>query len=82
MRVLDKAKFAPNLASALNIGAFNLGGAMGAWLGGIVLESPLGLQSLPWVAAVVTLLGLIVTLWSWHGDVKDKNSKKQETCVV
>lgn len=82
MRVLDKAKFAPNLASALNIGAFNLGGAMGAWLGGMVLESPLGLQSLPWVAAVVTLLGLFVTLWSWHGDDKDKNSKKQKTCVV
>nr|WP_049827329.1 MFS transporter [Paenibacillus maysiensis] len=82
MRVLDKAKFAPNLASALNIGAFNLGGALGAWLGGMVLESPLGLQSLPWVAAVVTLLGLFVTLWSWHGDDKDKNSKKQKTCVV
>lgn len=64
MRVLEKAKSAPNLASALNIGAFNLGGAFGAWLGGIVLESPLGLQSLTWVAALVTLLGLIVTIWS------------------
>ncbi|WP_282936867.1 MFS transporter [Paenibacillus sp. RC67] len=64
MRVLEKAKSAPNLASTLNIGAFNLGGAVGAWLGGMVLDSPLGLQALPWVAAVVTLIGLIVTLWS------------------
>jgi DHA1 family inner membrane transport protein len=69
MRVLEKAKLAPNLASALNIGAFNLRGAIGAWLGGMVLESPLGLQSLPWVAALVTLLGFIVTLWSRHLEV-------------
>lgn len=64
MRVLEKAHSAPNLASALNIGAFNLGGAGGAWLGGIVLDSSLGLQSLAWIAALVTLLGLIVTIWS------------------
>ncbi|MGG1657995.1 MFS transporter [Brevibacillus sp. NRS-1366] len=64
MRVLEQAKSAPNLASALNIGAFNLGGAIGAWLGGIVLESPLDLQSLPWVAALVTLVGLILTILS------------------
>ncbi|OPA77397.1 MFS transporter [Paenibacillus selenitireducens] len=73
MRVLDKAQSAPNLASALNIGAFNLGGAGGAWLGGVVLESPLGLKSLPWVAALVTLLGLMLTIWS---HVVERNSMK------
>ncbi|WP_156826006.1 hypothetical protein [Paenibacillus terrigena] len=65
---MDKAKSAPNLASALNIGAFNLGGAGGAWLGGIVIDSSLGLQALPWVAALVTLLGLMITITSKFAD--------------
>nr|BFE96101.1 hypothetical protein GCM10020185_66370 [Pseudomonas brassicacearum subsp. brassicacearum] len=34
MRVMEAAKDAPNLASAVNIGAFNLGNAIGAALGG------------------------------------------------
>ncbi|MCW2790285.1 MAG: major facilitator superfamily 1, partial [Aeromicrobium sp.] len=34
-RVLDQASGAPTLASALNIGAFNLGNALAAWLGGV-----------------------------------------------
>lgn len=33
MRVMDAAADAPNLASAMNIGAFNLGNAIGAGLG-------------------------------------------------
>ncbi|CAM5232352.1 hypothetical protein STENM223S_10128 [Streptomyces tendae] len=32
-RVLDHAHGAPTLASAVNIGAFNLGNALSAWLG-------------------------------------------------
>jgi ribonuclease G len=35
--IMDAAKGAPNLASSLNIGAFNLGNAGGAWLGGIII---------------------------------------------
>ncbi|WP_129841490.1 MFS transporter [Streptomyces sp. RFCAC02] len=38
-RVLDHAGGAPTLASALNIGAFNLGNALAAWLGGLVLAT-------------------------------------------
>ena len=37
MRVVEKASAAPNLASTLNIGAFNLGNAGGAWLGGLAI---------------------------------------------
>ncbi|MBZ0229980.1 MAG: MFS transporter, partial [Bauldia sp.] len=33
-RVVEKARHAPNLAASLNIGAFNLGNALGAALGG------------------------------------------------
>ncbi|OXH82815.1 MFS transporter, partial [Burkholderia multivorans] len=34
-RVVEKAASAPHLASTLNIGAFNVGNAGGAWLGGL-----------------------------------------------
>ncbi|MDT0307068.1 MFS transporter [Streptomyces sp. DSM 44917] len=38
-RILDHAAEAPTLASAMNIGAFNLGNALAAWLGGLVLSA-------------------------------------------
>ncbi|SAK39317.1 major facilitator transporter [Caballeronia hypogeia] len=60
-RVVEKAKDAPNLASTLNIGAFNVGNAGGAWLGGAVLTHGHGLDMLPWAAAVVALAALAVT---------------------
>jgi DHA1 family inner membrane transport protein len=41
-----------NLASSLNIAAFNLGNALGAWLGGAVIAQGLGLTWLAWAAAM------------------------------
>jgi DHA1 family inner membrane transport protein len=52
-----------SLASSLNIGAFNLGNALGAWLGGMVIERGPGMAALTWSAALVVLGGLIVALW-------------------
>ena len=43
-RVLDQAAGAPTLASAVNIGAFNLGNALAAWLGGVVIAAGLRLH--------------------------------------
>ncbi|XQA59867.1 MFS transporter [Xanthomonas sacchari] len=63
MWVLGKAGEAGrHLASSLNIGAFNLGNALGAWLGGLVLGHGGTLSQLPWVAALLTLAGLAVAL--------------------
>lgn len=56
--VLEAASDAPNLASTLNQGAFNLGNALGAWLGGTALTLGVGYAELPALAAVVSLLGL------------------------
>jgi DHA1 family inner membrane transport protein len=64
MRILAKAEGAPNLASALNIGAFNLGNALGAWAGGLTIDHGPGLTALPWVAALITLGGLALALVS------------------
>jgi DHA1 family inner membrane transport protein len=65
LRVLEKASGAgQNLASSLNIAAFNLGNALGAWVGGVVIERGPGLGALGWVAALITLAGLVIAWWS------------------
>ena len=56
--VLHAARGGESLASSLNIGAFNLGNAFGAWLGGLVIDHGAGLAALGPSAAVVTLAGL------------------------
>jgi MFS transporter, DHA1 family, inner membrane transport protein len=61
MRVVEKAAAAPNLASTLNIGAFNVGNAAGAWLGGLTIGHGYGLDALPWVAAAVAVAALVLT---------------------
>ncbi|WEX74273.1 MFS transporter [Sinorhizobium numidicum] len=55
---------AVDVASALNIAAFNLGIALGAWLGGIVVDSALGLGATPWVGAILVAGALLLTIWS------------------
>ena len=56
------------LASSLNIAAFNLGNALGAWLGGVTITRGPGLAALPFAGAGVTALGLIFALWSLRLD--------------
>ncbi|MGC4947553.1 MFS transporter [Streptomyces sp. DT224] len=63
-RVLDQAVDAPTLASAMNIGAFNLGNALAAWLGGIVIGAGLGYTAPNWVGAVLAASALVLALAS------------------
>lgn len=60
MRVMKYADGAPTLASGANIGAFNVGNALGAWLGGVTITAGLGYTSPIWAGAGITLLGLAV----------------------
>lgn len=62
--VLRKAEGAQSLASSLNIGAFNLGNAFGAWLGGAVIASGTGLPALTWIGALVPASALLVALYA------------------
>lgn len=55
---------AVDIASALNISAFNLGIALGAWAGGIVVGSQWGLGATPWVAGVMVFGAVLLTSWS------------------
>lgn len=60
--VVDAATDAPNLASTLNQGAFNLGNATGAWIGGIAINLGVHYGQLPLLAACVAVVGLSMTL--------------------
>jgi DHA1 family inner membrane transport protein len=63
-RVLDQAHAAPTLASAVNIGAFNLGNALSAWLGGMVIASGFGYTAPNAVGALLAGSALILAFWS------------------
>lgn len=63
-RVLDQASGAPTLASAVNIGAFNLGNALSAWLGGLVISAGLGYTAPNWVGAVLAGSALVLAVLS------------------
>jgi DHA1 family inner membrane transport protein len=54
---------AVDVASGLNIAAFNLGIAGAAWAGGLIVTH-LGLLHTPWIGALVVLVSLALTQWS------------------
>ncbi|XOC01776.1 MFS transporter [Pseudomonadota bacterium DY0742] len=58
---------AVDVASGLNIAAFNLGIAGGAWLGGHIVAG-LGLIHTAWIGALVVLLALALTAWAGRLD--------------
>lgn len=64
MRVMKYATTAPTLASGANIGAFNVGNALGAWMGGVSITAGLGYTSPIWAGAGITLLGLAVMVFA------------------
>lgn len=64
MRVVDSARDAPNLASTLNQGAFNIGCASGAWLGGLPIHFGAAYDTLPWVGFALAGAGLALGLVS------------------
>lgn len=64
---------AVDVASGLNIAAFNVGIAIGAWGGGSIVAD-YGLMNTPWVGAVVVLLALALTRYS---GVLDRKAEAQ-----
>ncbi|MDR6758052.1 multidrug resistance protein [Mycoplana sp. BE70] len=62
-----------DVASALNIAAFNLGIAAGAWIGGLVVDSPLGLGATPWIGAILVAAALALTLLSGALDRRERS---------
>lgn len=64
VRVMHAAADAPNLASAMNIGAFNLGNAIGAAVGGGVIAMGLGYPAVALAGAAASAMGLIAVVVS------------------
>lgn len=62
MRIMSYAGGAPTLASGSNIAAFNVGNALGAWLGGLTITAGLGYTSPLWVGAALSAAALVVLL--------------------
>ena len=63
---------AVDVASALNIAAFNLGIAAAAWLGGEIVARA-GLMHTPWIGAIVVLFSLALTEWSGRLDRRSRS---------
>ncbi|NJP97683.1 MFS transporter [Nonomuraea sp. FMUSA5-5] len=59
--VLDSASQAPALASAANIGAFNLANTLGSVLAGLTVEAGHGYAAPAWIGMALGLTGLAVT---------------------
>ena len=60
---------AVDVASGLNIAAFNVGIALGSWGGGIIVAES-GLMNTPWIGAVIVLVALALTRFSGLLDKK------------
>ncbi|MET9292559.1 MFS transporter [Streptomyces sp. NPDC003077] len=63
-RVMQLAGGPATLVSAANIAAFNLGAAVGAWLGGVAIDAGLGYTSPNWIGALITATGIVLAVIS------------------
>lgn len=62
MRVMRAAAEAPGLASSVNVGAFNLGNAVGAAAGGAAISAGFGYEAVPIVGALIAASGLLLVV--------------------
>lgn len=74
--VMLAERFAPgavNMASALNIAAFNAGIAIGAFLGGLITNS-MGLIHTAWIGSLMVAGAVVLTGWSLKLERKDSEN--------
>jgi MFS transporter, DHA1 family, inner membrane transport protein len=77
--VMRAAAGAPGLASSVNIGAFNMGNALGAALGGAVLGAGMSYTVLPIAGAALALVSLLLVLG--NGYLARKASVEAQACA-
>ena len=72
---------AVDVASGLNIAAFNLGIAGAAWFGGMIVTHA-GLMHTPWIGAAVVLASLALTVLSGALDRRESDAVLPANCPV
>jgi DHA1 family inner membrane transport protein len=82
MRVMRAAAEAPGLASSVNVGAFNLGNALGAAAGGAAISTGLGYAAVPIVGALIAGAGLLLVLAQLARQRQAAQGARTETCQV
>jgi len=76
--VMLAERFVPtgvDVASAINIAAFNAGIAIGSYFGGIITDS-IGLIHTPWIGAIMVLGAVLLTGWSITLERKDQDNEQ------
>jgi predicted MFS family arabinose efflux permease len=82
--VKQAQRFVPqavDVASGLNIAAFNIGIALGASLGGLVVDR-VGLMHTPWLGALVVVGAYALTVLSGRLDRRDGMDDRAEGIAV
>ncbi|MCY9514024.1 MFS transporter [Paenibacillus apiarius] len=82
--VMLAERFAPqakDVASAVNIAAFNAGIAIGAYLGGVVTDT-IGLIHTTWVGALMVMGAVLLTGWARALERKDAPARTSGTNTV
>jgi DHA1 family inner membrane transport protein len=67
-RVLATAGAAPTLAVAVNASGFQLAAAFAGWLGGRIIDGPMGPRAIYPVAALLTVAGLVIAIYCLRRD--------------
>jgi DHA1 family inner membrane transport protein len=81
MQVVNEASGAPNLASTLNQGAFNLGNAAGAFAGELALTDGVSYGNIPWIGVGLAALGLAFSLLSHRLDRRAPDTGHAEPSI-
>jgi DHA1 family inner membrane transport protein len=71
LRLMDVAGDAQTLGAAMNHSSLNIGNAVGAWLGGLVIAAGWGYRAPSFVGAVLAVAGLLILLVSARAHRRD-----------
>lgn len=81
-RVFVLADDAPTLGSAVNVSAFNVGNAVGPWLGGLVIGAGWGLVAPVWVALALVVLAFALATTSWRLEREPVGCREPAACAA
>ena len=82
MRVVDQGRAAPSLASTLNQSAFNLGNALGAFFGGLMVSAGVSYAKLPWLGSGLSALALVVILFALRLEARTARRREDRRAML